>query len=177
LRRATATPLNQWYQGAVDGGAVVEDTTQLALYGVAPRSGTRAAHLGEIGDYVFSSGDLVGRDSWVGKVITVPASASAIALSCNVHVDTEEPSLDESSDWLELWLYDESLGEYAYIFDEYSNLDAATGWYVSNISVEPEYIPDLAGRTLSVEAYSLVDDLYRTGFFVDSCSLKITYCQ
>ncbi|MFZ5892604.1 MAG: hypothetical protein ACOY0T_16215 [Myxococcota bacterium] len=165
-----------WYQGSVEGAAVVESTATLATYGVTPQSGARAAHLGEIGDHTYSSG-FVGRDSWIGKNVTIPATATAVRLSCYVRVDSAELSTTENYDYLDLWLWDDALEEAAYVFDEFTNLDSPLGWYLSDVLVEPNLVPGLAGRTLSAEIYSLVDSTERTGFFVDTCSLRVTYCN
>ncbi|MGC4094962.1 MAG: hypothetical protein QM756_45005 [Polyangiaceae bacterium] len=167
-----------WYQDTTDTAAtsVIETAAQL---GFNPHSGTRAAHLGGVGNYTFNDG-FVGRAAWVGKWVTIPVNVTAVTLSCYVGVLSEEDPTDSTRyDLMDMWLWDFDNNSSAYTFDEFSNVDATilSGWYNSRVSIEAEYLPNVAGRTLALEMYSLNDLDKSTSFYVDTCSLTVVSCN
>lgn len=172
-------PVGTWYQGSTDDLAVVQSTADLALYGALPHSGTRAAHLGEIGSTLFESG-IRGRETWLGKIITVPPSVTAITASCYTAITSEDPPSSDPTtddDYLQVWFWDPATGEYPYIFVLATEFNAPLPWKGWSDSPMSSELPALAGRTLAFELYSFVNDAARTDFYVDTCSLKVTYCK
>jgi hypothetical protein len=168
-----------WYEYTSDGTATVNPQEYLSSAGVTAHSGKNAVWLGGEGStYTFDDGT-VGEFFVIDLDLTIPVGTTDITLSCYYQTQTEETAstVQTSRDGMVAWLWDYKLKESAYRFQTWGPANSSPGWHAFSNTARGATAAALAGRALSLEFYAEVDNVRRSDFFIDTCSLKATVCN
>jgi hypothetical protein len=116
-------------------------------------------------------------------MLTIPATTTAITAACYTAIQSEDPASGDpqtDDDFLQVWFWDQTMtgdAQYPFVFVLATEGDAPLDWGRWEVALTPAEVAPLVGRQLAFEAYSFVNDVYPTNFFLDSCTLKVTYCK
>lgn len=168
-----------WIDFSTDDTALINSEAYLSNADVTPHTPNNALWMGGVGSsYEFKDGSL-GEYYAIDLDLTIPVGTTQITLSCYYQSQTLETSatVGLSRDILVAWLWDYDSGTKAYEFQRWYPTNTTPGWHQFTNTATGAAATALAGRDLSLEFYSEVDDLRSTDFFIDTCSLRVTVCN
>lgn len=167
-----------WIGLSTAGTAVINRQAFLSNADVTAHTPENAAWLGGVGstyDFEPGFGELYALD----LDLTIPVGATQVTLSCYYQTQTLETpaTIAASRDVLIAWLWDEGLDDVAHEFRRWGPSNSPAGWHLFTNTASGAAATALAGRALTLEFYSEVDDVWSSDFFIDTCSLRVTVCN